>query len=37
VPFVDYAPSLTGGAPIYGHGNPMADRNNVALSVRRTF
>jgi len=37
VPFVDYTPTLTGGNPIYGYGNAMADRNNIALSVRRTF
>ena len=37
VPFVDYSPLLTGGSAIYGHGNPMADRNNIALSLRRTF
>ena len=37
VPFVEYAPLLTGGAPIYSTGNPMADRNNIALSLRRTF
>ncbi len=37
VPFVDYAPILSGGSPIFGHGNPMADRNNIALSLRRTF
>ena len=37
VPFVDYSPILAGGSAIYGHGNPMADRNNIALSLRRTF
>jgi hypothetical protein len=37
VPFVDYSPALTGGSPIYGHGNPLADRDFVALSLRRTF
>jgi len=37
VPFVDYSPILTGGSAIYGHGNALADRNNIALSVRRTF
>jgi hypothetical protein len=37
VPFVDYRPLLTGGSPIFGHGNPLADRNYVALSLRRTF
>ncbi|NUP86835.1 MAG: DUF1302 family protein [Burkholderiaceae bacterium] len=37
VPFVDYAPLLTGGHARYGDGNPLADRNHLALSVRRTF
>lgn len=37
VPFVDYSPLLTGGAAVYGHGNALADRNYVALSLRRTF
>ena len=37
VPFVDYAPLLTGGSPIYGKGNALADRNFLALSLRRTF
>jgi hypothetical protein len=37
VPFVEYAPLLTGGSPIYSTGNPLADRSNIALSVRRTF
>jgi hypothetical protein len=37
VPFVDYSPILAGGGPIFGHGNPLADRNNIALSLRRTF
>jgi hypothetical protein len=37
VPFVDYSPLLAGGNPIYGHGNPLADRNYLALSLRRTF
>jgi hypothetical protein len=36
-PFVEYAPLLSGGSPIYATGNPLADRNNIALSVRRTF
>jgi hypothetical protein len=36
-PFVNYTPILSGGSPIYSHGNPMADRNNLALSLRRTF
>lgn len=37
VPFVDLSPLLAGGHAIYGHGNPLADRNHVALSLRRTF
>ena len=37
VPFVNYAPLLTGGHARYGDGNPLADRNHLALSVRRTF
>jgi hypothetical protein len=37
VPFVDYSPALSGGAPIFGHGNALADRDNIALNVRRTF
>jgi len=37
VPFIDYAPLATGGSAIYGHGNALADRNYVALSLRRTF
>jgi hypothetical protein len=37
IPFIDYSPVLTGGHVIYGHGNPLADRNYVALSLRRTF
>jgi hypothetical protein len=37
VPFVDYAPLLSGGRAIFGLGNPLADRNYVALSLRRTF
>ncbi|MFM9915002.1 MAG: DUF1302 domain-containing protein [Rhizobacter sp.] len=36
-PFVDYSPSLTGGSPTYGEGNPLADRDFVALTLRRTF
>lgn len=36
-PFVDFSPSLTGGAPVFSSGNPLADRNNIALSLRRTF
>ncbi|MBI3368233.1 MAG: DUF1302 family protein, partial [Burkholderiales bacterium] len=37
VPFVDLAPAATGGSPIFGHGNPLADRDFVALTLRRTF
>jgi len=37
VPFVDYTPLLTGGNAIYGKGNPLADRDFLALSLRRTF
>lgn len=37
VPFVDYSPLLTGGQAVYGSGNALADRNFVALSLRRTF
>jgi len=36
-PFVEYTPLLSGGSPIYATGNPLADRNSIALSVRRTF
>jgi hypothetical protein len=36
-PFVEFAPQLSGGSPIYSTGNPLADRNNVAVSLRRTF
>jgi hypothetical protein len=37
VPFVDFAPVAAGGSPIYSHGNPLADRDFVALTLRRTF
>jgi Protein of unknown function (DUF1302) len=37
VPFVDYTPLLSGGSSIYSHGNTLADRNYVAVSLRRTF
>lgn len=37
LPFVDYRPLLAGGAAIYGQGNALADRNNIALTLRRTF
>ena len=36
-PFVEFAPLLTGGSPIYATGNALADRNNIAMSLRRTF
>jgi len=36
-PFVEFGPLLTGGSPIYATGNALADRNNIALSLRRTF
>lgn len=37
VPFVDYSPLLAGGHAVYGKGNALADRDFVALSLRRTF
>lgn len=37
VPFYDYSPALTGGPGIYSKGNPLADRNFIAFSLRRTF
>lgn len=37
VPFIDFTPSLTGGTPRLGQGNPAADRDFVAFNVRRTF
>jgi hypothetical protein len=37
VPFVDVSPLLSGGSAIYGQGNSLADRDNVAFSLRRTF
>ncbi|AVR87122.1 DUF1302 protein [Thauera aromatica K172] len=38
VPFVDYSGLLTpGGHAEYGDGNPLADRNHIAISLRRTF
>jgi hypothetical protein len=37
VPFVDFSPILAGGTPVFGSGNPLADRNHLALSLRRTF
>ncbi|MYM22682.1 DUF1302 family protein [Duganella sp. FT135W] len=36
-PFLDYRPLLTGGHATYTRGNPLADRDYVALTVRRTF
>jgi hypothetical protein len=36
-PFVDFSPSLTGGSPEFSDGNPLADRNNIAFFLRRTF
>ncbi len=37
VPFVDFSPVLAGGTPNFGRGNPLADRDHLALSLRRTF
>lgn len=36
-PFVNYRPLLANGAPVYSGGNPLADRDYLALSLRRTF
>lgn len=36
-PFVNYRPLLTNGAPVYSSGNALADRDYLALSLRRTF
>ncbi|SFV09258.1 DUF1302 domain-containing protein [Pseudoduganella namucuonensis] len=36
-PFVNYKPLLTGGHAVYSSGNPLADRDHLSLSVRRTF
>jgi hypothetical protein len=36
-PFVNFAPLLSGGSPIFSHGNPLADRDFVAFNLRRTF
>ena len=36
-PFVDYTPLLTGGTPNYKLGNDLADRDNISVSLRRTF
>lgn len=37
VPFVDVTPALTGGSAVFGDGNALADRDHIALSLRRTF
>ena len=37
IPFVDFSPILSGGTPVFGGGNPLADRNHLALALRRTF
>ena len=37
VPFVDFSPAARGGAPVFGRGNALADRDFVALTLRRTF
>ncbi len=37
VPFVDYSGLLRGGTAIYSHGNTLADRDYVSLSLRRSF
>jgi hypothetical protein len=36
-PFVNYKPLLTGGHAVYSSGNALADRDYLALSLRRTF
>ncbi|MCU6499003.1 DUF1302 domain-containing protein [Rugamonas sp. A1-17] len=36
-PFVNYRPLLTNGAAVYSSGNALADRDYLALSLRRTF
>jgi hypothetical protein len=36
-PLVDFSPLLTNGAPHFTRGNVLADRDNLALSLRRTF
>lgn len=36
-PFIDYQPLLTGGDAEFGDGNPLADRDYVALTLCRTF
>jgi hypothetical protein len=37
IPFVDYSTLATLGSPTYGTGNPLADRDFISLSLRRTF
>lgn len=37
VPFVDLSPLTRGGSAIYSKGNPLADRDNLAFTLRRTF
>lgn len=36
-PLVDFSPLATGGTAHFSTGNPLADRNHIALSLRRTF
>ena len=36
-PWVNYRPLLSGGHANYSSGNPLADRDYVAFSLRRTF
>ena len=36
-PMVDYSPMQTGGDAEFSDGNPLADRDYVSLTVRRTF
>ncbi len=36
-PFIDYRPLLNHGAAVYSSGNLLADRDHLALSLRRTF
>lgn len=37
VPFVDLPPLTRGGSAIYPKGKPLADRDNLAFTMRRTF
>lgn len=37
VPFIDYAPILAGGVPIFGQGNSLRDRNNLTFTMRYAF